>query len=199
MSENIQQRVAAALGSKSLSAADCKALLLEVQQRDGVVNMRLEAIKPAKSSIGTAGPDRLKVLATGSALDVQRLDDEYQALAIEAEQLRAQRGELARRRQEAVVREAVEGAADRYRDFARKLEAAADARQAFEAALKAVDAVYGEIEQTRYTANAARAVLPAAPPGLLTQVEALRPWSGQVKTRLWTRNSSPAEILGLPQ
>lgn len=196
--QTLQQRVAAAL-TEPLTAKQCGELIMQVQKRAAQVELRLEAIRPAKSATGSCGPERQRILATGSPDDVKALEAEYDTLAVEDAQLKAQREELRQRRQQARVSEAVDGMPDRYKVFSAKLAAAENARQAFTDALQAVDAAYIDIEQARYTANAARAALPPAPAGVLEKIEALRPWTGLVQSRLWVRNCNPASALGLEE
>ncbi len=190
----ITKQIAAALQQpEPLTASQYAELNQQASQRFLDVEARLNTIRPASTKGGSVGPERHRILITGSVKEVQALDEEYADLKVESEQLRAQRNELSVRLRAAKGREALDGMPGQYDDLASLLRKAAKARAAYAAALRDIEASLLEIERTRVDANRAglevgRQVA-AAPASLYSQLDALRPSDDLSSHLLFGRHS----------
>lgn len=197
--QTTSQRIAAALSANSLTASHCTELIKEAAERVQAVEQRLKAIRPPGKNGGAPGPERHRVLATGTAQKVTALDEEYSALKVEADQLNAQRNELSRHRTEARGREAVEGMPARYKSLSAKIQDARRARQVYADALREVEGSLKQVEQDRRNASQARLRITAAPVEVYAELDALQPGSDLTSPLLTGRHSDDrlATILGV--
>lgn len=149
--QDVQKKTAAALSrEESLSFAECNAALQSVVGALGEVGDRISRITPGGNSGRTpAGKEYQVALQTGTAEDIQRLENEHKEASTLAAQLKAQREELDRRRQKARLREAQEGLPRMHDDLVHKLDVADDARAALKKALADVNSAAHEIRNAR--------------------------------------------------
>lgn len=151
-----QKKTASALSREQpLTFAECNGLLVEVAGAMGEVGDRIARITPGGNEGRTpVGKEYQRVLQTGTAEDVQKIETEFKEVSTLAAQLKAQRDELSKRRSAAQQAEARASLPNLYKALDSKLDAAEHAARLYDEAVAAVRALTTEITQTRGTIRA---------------------------------------------
>jgi hypothetical protein len=154
--QNVQPRIAAALvREQPLTFAECSSYLTDVVGALGAIGDRIAMITPGGNAGRTpVGVEYQRALQTGTAADVQALDEEFRDASTLLAQLQAQRDELSRRRSAAAQSEAHAALPALYASLDAALDAAEQAARAYDEAVAAVRAKTTEINQARGTIRA---------------------------------------------
>lgn len=168
------ERSAARLQRDDLTAAQARAVAVECGEAESLVAQRIAAIAP-RNEIRAAGPERARVLATGSEAELRALDDEHARLTVQAERLIALRDRASALRQALAAREASEALPGQFEALGEALARLEAARKAVAAAEQVAHALRGVIAQGRGTALAGGHPAPVAPVALVRRLIELHP------------------------
>lgn len=152
MNENIDKAreaaatIAQALARpKPLSADECRGLIQLLLNVRTAVEVRYEAIKPAKNDRGFAGPERVRMMATAGLDELVALNAEFELVNALRDQLGAQLELLQSRIRAADFEEKERNLPGLQDELAAKVAEAEAARVAFMRALDSLDSAYDEV------------------------------------------------------
>jgi len=147
--------IARLLGSNQASPADeLRQALAELERRRKTIAARLAAIQRGSAINGGPGPERRRVLHTGSPDEIVALDHEVEALMAERDQqLPTQHSELAKRLEQAEADEARQRLPGRVKSIPAILAKHQKAAQALQAARDELDAAVSDVIVARRLAG----------------------------------------------